>query len=215
MVTLEQIKELRARTGAGVGAVKEALEISKGDFDEAVKYLREKGLAKADKRKGKVATQGVIGTYIHSNNKMVVFAEVSCETDFAAKSEDILKFANDVALHIAAVGPKYITTDSVDKNVLAVEVSAAEQGLEGKPENIKKTIVDGKLEKFYQENVLLKQKLFSDESKTVQDYLSEIVAKIGEKVEISQFYKLQIGETLVSNTIFSATEDVATEESED
>lgn len=206
MITLDQIKELRALTGAGVGAVKEALETSNGNVEAAIKYLREKGLAKADKRKGKVATQGVIGTYIHSNNRMVVAVEVACETDFAAKSDAIVKFANDIALHIAAVGPKYISVDSIDKAVVANETAAAEQGLEGKPENIKKNIVDGKLEKFYQETVLLKQKLFSDESKTVHDYLNELVAKIGEKIEITQFYKLQIGETVVSNTAFSNAE---------
>src|SRR5690606_11965499 len=104
---------------------------------------------------------------------------------------------------------------SVDKEILATESAAAEQGLEGKPENIKKTIVDGKLEKFYQENVLLKQKLFSDESKTVQDYLSEMVAKIGEKIEITQFYKLQIGEPVLSNTIFSNTTVVEEAETEE
>ena len=201
MITIEQIKELRNQTGAGVGSVKEALNHSKGDMAEAVKYLRLKGLAKADKRKGKVAEHGVLGTYIHSNNKLVVVVDVACETDFAAKSEDFVKFAKDVALHIAAVSPKYIAVESVDKDTLAAELSIAENGLEDKPENIRKTIIAGKLEKFYQETVLLKQKLFTDDSKSVEDYMNELVAKIGEKIQITGFYKIVAGEEIISNTL--------------
>lgn len=201
MVTIEQIKELRGITGAGVGAVREALEVSAGNFDEAVKYLREKGLAKADKRKGKVAEHGVLGTYIHSNKRFAVVVEVSCETDFAAKSEDMVKFASDLAVHIAAVNPKYINVESIDKDVLATEYTAAEAGLEDKPEAIRKTIVEGKLEKFYKETVLLKQTLFTDESKTVEDYKNEMVAKIGEKMEITYFYRFQVGEDVLSNSL--------------
>lgn len=199
MITIEQIKELRALTGAGVGAVREALENSNGDVNEAIKHLRAKGLAKADKRKGKVAEHGILGTYIHSNKKFVVVVEVACETDFAAKSEDMAKFANDLAVHIAAVNPKYISVSSVDKDTLAGELKAAEAGLENKPDEIRKTIIDGKLEKFYKEVVLLKQTLFTDESKTVEDYLNEMLAKIGEKIEVTQFYKFQVGEPVVFN----------------
>ena len=201
MITVEQIKELRAQTGAGVNAVREALEKSEGDVEQAIKYLREKGLAKGDKRKGKTASNGILGTYIHSNNKLIVVVEVACETDFAEKSEDMAKFAKDLALHIAAKNPKYISVESVDKDVLAAEVELAEKGVENKPAEIKKTIIDGKLDKFYKETVLLKQELFTDETKTVGDYLNEMLVKIGEKVEITQFYKIQVGEVLVYNTI--------------
>ena len=197
MVTIDQIKELRNLTGAGVGVVREALESTNGDVNEAIKYLRAKGLAKASKRKGKVTEHGVIGTYVHSNRKFVVVVEVACETDFAAKSEDMIKFANDLAVHIAAVGPKFISLESVDKDILAAEFTAAEAGLENKPQEIRKTIVDGKLEKFYKEVVLLKQILFTDETKTVEDYQNEMVAKIGEKIEVTQFYKFQVGEPVV------------------
>lgn len=206
MVTIDQIKELRALTGAGVGAVREALESTNGDFNEAIKFLRAKGLAKADKRKGKIAQQGILGTYIHTNKKFVVVVEVACETDFAAKSEDMTKFASDLAVHIAAVSPKYISINSIDKDVLAGELKAAEEGLENKPAEIRKTIIDGKLEKFYKEVVLLKQVLFTDENKTVEDYLNEMVAKIGEKIEITQFYRFQVGESVVSNLNQSDTE---------
>jgi len=199
MVTIDQIKELRNLTGAGVGAVREALETTSGDVNEAIKLLRAKGLAKAAKRKGKVAEHGVLGTYIHSNKRFVVVVEVACETDFAAKSEDMIKFANDLAVHIAAVNPKYISVSSIDKDTLANEVAAAEAGLDNKPDEIRQTIISGKLEKFYQEAVLLKQTLFTDESKTVEDYQNEMVAKIGEKIEITQFYKFQVGEPVVFN----------------
>jgi len=201
MITMDQIKELRNQTGAGVNVVREALEHSKGDNAAAIKYLREKGLAKAVKRKGHVAENGILGTYIHSNSKLVVVVEVACETDFAAKSEDMVKFSKDIALHIAAVNPKYISVESIDKDTLAGELSVAEQGTENKPENIRKTIIDGKLQKFYSETVLMKQKLFSDDTKTVEDYLNEMVAKIGEKIEITQFYKIQVGEVTHFNTI--------------
>ncbi|MEO6729353.1 MAG: elongation factor Ts [Candidatus Dojkabacteria bacterium] len=207
-ITLDQIKELRQRSGVGVNAVREALTASNGDMDLAVKYLREKGMAKAEKRKGKVAENGIIGTYVHPNNKVVVVVEVACETDFAAKSEEFSKFASDVALHIAAVSPKYITIKSIDKNTLAGELTAAEQGLEDKPENIRKTIIDGKLEKFYRETVLLKQLLFSDESKTVGDYLNEMIAKTGEKIEITQFHKLQVSETNISANLDGEGEEI-------
>jgi elongation factor Ts len=201
-ITIDQIKELRNATGAGVSAVREALEKSQGDMTEAVKYLREKGMAKAEKRKGNEINQGILGTYLHSNSKLIVVVEVGCETDFAAKSPDMGKFAQDLALHIAAVNPKYISVESVDADVLKTEKEIAQNGLEGKPENIKETIIAGKLEKFFTENVLLKQQLFSDETKTVQDYLSEMVAKIGEKIIISRFYKIQIGEeTVYSNSV--------------
>lgn len=213
MITLDQIKELRQRTGVGVNAVREALEKSEGDMDKAVKYLREKGMAKAEKRKGKVASNGLIGTYVHPNKKVVVVVEVACETDFAAKSEEFGKFASDIALHVAAVSPKYITVKSIDKNILATELSAAEQGLEDKPDNIRKTIIDGKLEKFYKETVLLKQSLFSDESKTVEDYLNELIAKTGEKIQITQFHKYQVSELNVDANL-DGEEDVVTEDAE-
>ena len=199
MATIEEIKELRKLTGAGVNAVREALDASNGNFDEAVKYLRSKGMAKAEKRKGKVAENGILGTYVHSNSRFMVVVEVACETDFAAKSEDMVKFANGLALHIAAVNPKYVNVESIDKDILASEMAAAEQGLDGKPENIKKTIIDGKLEKFYKETVLLKQNYFEDESKTVEDLLNEMLAKIGEKIEVTYFYKFSVGEEVLAS----------------
>jgi len=190
--TLEQIKDLRTRTGAGVSAVKEALEKSKGDTDKAIQFLREKGVAKAAKRAGKEAQNGILGKYVHNDNKLMVIVEVASETDFAAKSPDMLEFANDVALHVAAQDVDYITVDHVPEEVIEEEKKAFQKDVEGKPDNIAEKILEGKLQKFYKQNVLMYQDLFSDDSKTVQDYLNELVAKLGEKIEINRFIKMKI-----------------------
>lgn len=191
-ITLEQIKELRDRTGAGINAVKEALEHSQGDNDKAIAYLREKGLAKAAKRAEKETTNGIIGTYIHPDNRMAVLVEIATETDFAAKSDDMQKFAKDIALHIAAVGPEYADTESIPAEILEKEKAVYAADVEGKPAEIAEKILSGRMEKFYAEKVLTHQQLFSDDSKTVQDYMNELVAKVGEKIEITKFVKLQI-----------------------
>lgn len=203
MITVEQIKELRSLTGAGVSSVKEALENSNGNTEEAIKYLREKGIAKGEKRKDKVAKNGTLGVYIHNNNKLVVVVEVASETDFAANTPDMQKFAKDLAIHIAAVNPLYVSVEAIDEATLNNEKEAASQGLEGKPENIKESIVNGKLEKFYKETVLLKQPFFVDESKTVEDALNDMVAKIGEKIQITQFYRIKVTEAPTCSTIFT------------
>lgn len=204
MITIDQIKELRERTGAGVGSVREALESTNGDVEAAIKYLREKGIAKGEKRKDRVASNGTLGTYIHNNNRLVVVVEVACETDFAANSEDMRKFAKDLAIHIAAVNPKYVSVESIDAETMKTEKEAAEQGLEGKPENIKASIIQGKLEKFYKESVLIKQTFFVDESRTVEDALNDMIGKIGEKIQITQFYKIQVSENPVMSTVFQS-----------
>lgn len=201
MATLEEIKELRKLSGAGINAVKEALDISGGNFDEAIKYLREKGIAKAEKRKGRVVDNGIIATYVHSTNRLSVVAQIACETDFAAKSDEMQKFAKDITIHIAAVSPRYLNVESIPGDVLAEEKRNAEVGLENKPESIRENIINGRLGKFYEDNVLMKQKFFSDESKTVEDYLNEMLAKIGEKIEISYFYIFSIGEEVQFSTV--------------
>lgn len=196
MATLEEIKKLRETTGAGINAVREALDSSDGDIEKAKKYLREKGMAKSEKRKGNEAMNGVIGVYIHKGNRVVVVAEVVCETDFASRSEDLLKFANDIALQVAAAYPEFITVESVAEEKITELKEEAMKDLEGKPDNIKENIVKGKLEKYYSEKVLLKQKMFTDENKTVEDYLNEMVAKIGEKIVIKNFYKFEVAQDI-------------------
>jgi elongation factor Ts len=191
-ITIDQIKELRERTGAGVGAVKEALEHAQGDNDKAIQYLREKGLAKAAKRAGKQADNGTLGVYVHGDNRMVVVVEVASETDFAARSEDLKKFANDIALHIAANEPLYTSVESIPENIIETEKATFAQDVEGKPAEIAEKIIAGKLEKFYADTVITHQQLFTDETKTVQDYMNELVAKVGEKIEITRFVKMKI-----------------------
>jgi len=191
-MNVEDIKKLRDETGAGITAVKEALEVSKGDYTEAVKYLREKGIAKSAKRKDNETVNGLIGTYVHSNRSLITFAQINCETDFASNSEDMIKFANDIALQIAANNPQYITENDINPEEMKTLTSTFSNDLEGKPENIKENIIKGRLQKHYEENVLMFQKLFVDDSKTVSDYLNELVAKIGEKIVISRIGKISI-----------------------
>lgn len=192
-ITIEQIKELRDRTGAGVNAVREALSSSEGDTDKAIQYLREKGLAKSAKRAGREASNGILGTYIHHDQRLVVVIEVATETDFAAKSEDLKQFAKDLSLHLAAKSPKYANIDQVPAEIMEQERAIASKDTEGKPAEIAEKIIQGRLDSFFADNVLLNQQLFSDETKTVGDYLNEIVAKIGEKIEINRFVIFKIG----------------------
>ncbi|MCA9386425.1 elongation factor Ts [Candidatus Dojkabacteria bacterium] len=194
MATMEEIKKLRNETGAGINAVTEALKESKGDMEAARKYLRQKGEAKAEKRKDRTAANGILGVYIHGNNKVVTVVEVSCETDFAAKSEDMRKFANDLALQVAAANPEFLSVDGVSKEKVAELNDTFEKELEGKPENIKENILKGKMDKYYEASVLMKQVLFADDSKTVEDYLNEMVAKIGEKIELKSFSKFEVAQ---------------------
>lgn len=196
-ITIEQIKELRNQTGAGVGSVKAALEHSKGDMKAAVQYLREQGIAKGVKRAAKAAVNGTLGTYLHGDGKFVVLVEIAAETDFATKGEDLQKFAKDIALHIAAANPEYITTNDIPENIVNDEKAVFQKDVEGKPEDIANKILEGKLEKFYADRVLLKQQLFTDESKKVEDYMNEMLAKVGEKIQITKFVKMKVGQPVV------------------
>ncbi|GAB4286114.1 MAG: translation elongation factor Ts [Candidatus Dojkabacteria bacterium] len=194
MATLDEIKRLRSMTGAGISAVKEALDSSGGDEKKALQYLRQKGMAKADKRKDNVAANGILGVYVHTNNRVVTVVEVDCETDFAAKSPDMQKFANDIALQIAAANPEFINIESVSDEKKSEIMDTAEKDLEGKPDNVKESIIKGKLDKYFKDAVLMEQVLFVDDTKTVKDYLNELVAKIGEKIVIRNFYKFQVAQ---------------------
>lgn len=201
MATVDEIKQLRDMTGAGINAVREALKETGEDIEAALKYLRQKGIAKAEKRSGNNASEGVIGTYIHSNNKVVVVVEVNSETDFAAKGEDMQKFANDVALHIAAMNPRFASVDAVPAEELEKEKDTHMQDLEGKPEEVKERIVEGKLQKFYKDSVLLKQSFFLDDSKTIEDLLNDLITKIGEKIVVKGFSRFEVAKDTVSSYV--------------
>jgi len=200
-VTAAQINELRKSTGAGMLDCKKALEESAGDFEKAVDYLRQKGLATAARRAGKVASEGQIGSYVHAGGKLGVMVEVNCETDFVAKTDDFRAFAKDIAMHIAASNPLYLQRENVPAEALEREreIYRAQAREARKPEKIMEKIVEGKLEKFYGEVCLLEQPFIKDPDHTVQDLLNELIGKLGEKVEIRRFMRFQVGEGMAKS----------------
>ncbi len=195
-VTMEMIKKLRERTAAGFMDCKKALEEAGGDMEKAVDLLRQKGLAVAAKRAGKATTEGVVVAYIHANKKLGAMVEVNCETDFVARTEEFQKFAYDVAMHIAATNPICISRDDMPQEVLEKEkeIYAAQARESGKPKNIIEKIVQGKLEKFYKEAVLLEQPFVKNPDLTIQDLLNELMSKTGERIVIRRFTRYQVGE---------------------
>lgn len=196
MLNVELIKQLRAETGAGFADVKEALEVSKNDITAAKAYLKKKGIAKADKRSGREANQGVIGSYIHITNKIGVLVEVNCETDFVAKSGEFQNFAKDVAMQIAAMSPEYISKDEIPNSIkeeFAREV-ANDPKFANKPQNVIQNIVDSKIKNYVEEKVLLAQKFFKDPSKTIEDMLKDLSAKVGEAIKIRRYVRMELGE---------------------
>jgi len=195
-VNLELIKQLRERTAAGFMDCKKALEEAKGDIEKAVDILRKKGLAIAAKRAAKEALEGIVTAYIHSNKKIGVLVEVNCETDFVARTSEFQDFAHNLAMQIAATNPVAISRDQVPPEILEREKKIYEEQLKeaGKPENIIPKILEGKLEKFYKENVLLEQPFIKNPELTIQDLLNELITKTGEKIVIKRFCRFQIGE---------------------
>ena len=195
-VSASMVKDLREKTGAGMMDCKKALAESAGNFEKAVDYLRQKGLATAARRAGKVASEGQIGSYVHAGGKIGVMVEVNCETDFVAKTDDFQAFAKDVAMHIAASSPLYIQRENVPPEALEREreIYRAQAREAGKPEKIMEKIVEGKLEKYYSEVCLLEQPFVKDPDRTVQDLLNGLIGKLGEKVEIRRFIRFQVGE---------------------
>jgi elongation factor Ts len=195
------VKDLREKTGAGMMDCKKALAESAGNFEKAVDYLRQKGLATAARRAGKVASEGRIGSYVHAGGKIGVMVEVNCETDFVAKTDDFQAFAKDVAMHIAASSPLYVQRENVPPEALEREreIYRAQARDAGKPEKIMEKIVEGKLEKYYSEVCLLEQPFIKDPDRTVQDLLNGLIGKLGEKVEIRRFIRFQVGEGMAKS----------------
>ena len=198
-VNARQVQELRQKTGAGIMDCKKALAEEKGDFDKAVEYLRKKGLAASAKKAGRIATEGAVGSYIHAGGKIGVLVEVNCETDFVGKNVEFQNFIKDIAMHIAASSPRYVTREEVPADVLEKEkeilaAQAAEQGK--KPPEVMVKIVEGRINKFFEEACLMEQPFVRDTNKKVMDVLNELVAKIGEKIVIRRFVRFQLGEGL-------------------
>ena len=199
-ITIEQIKQLREETGAGVLDCRKALEANAGDFTKAIEYLREKGLAKAAKRADREVLEGMLELYSHGNGRVGVMVEVNCETDFVARSEAFRKFAHEVALQIAAGEPKYIRIEDIPADVLEHEREKARTLAleEGKPEKVIERIVEGRLEKFYNDTCLLRQTYVRDENITVGDLRNQNIAAIGENIVIRRFARWEVGEEVKS-----------------
>ena len=196
MSSAKKVKQLREISGAGMMDCKKALEECGYDLDKAMDILRKNGIAKAKKKAGRTAKDGVIIPYIHPGSKLGVLAEINCETDFVARTEGFQDFARDVAMHIAATAPLAVNREDISDEVVSKEKEIfKDQALKsGKPENIIEKMVEGRLNKFYQENVLLEQNYVKNPDQTIQDLLSDTISTLGENIEIKRFSRFQLGE---------------------
>ena len=195
-ITTSMIKELRDATSAGVLDCREALEATGGEFEEAVAYLREKGMSEAAKKSDSAASEGIIEAYIHHGSQVGVLLELNCETDFVARTDDFEILAHNLALHIAFAAPEYLTREEVPEDVLEAERAIyRKQALEqGKPEDIVDRIVDGRMEKFLEQICLMEQPFVKNEDKSIQDLLNESITAFGENVVISRFVRFEVGD---------------------
>ena len=211
-ITAQMVKELRERTGAGMMDCKAALTETGGDMEKAVDTLRKKGLAAAAKRAGRVAADGVVGSYIHAGGKIGVLVESNCETDFVARTDDFQEFVRDVAMHIAAAEPRFVSRDEVTADVIEREkVIFREQAMQtGKPANVIEKIVEGKVDKFFGEVCLLEQAFVKDPDQTSTQLLTDKVAKIGENIKIRRFSRFKLGEGIEKKSVDLAAEVAAT-----
>lgn len=197
-ISADAVKKLREKTGVGLMDCKEALKQSGGDMEKAVDFLREKGLAKLQKRMGRTASEGTIASYIHTGGKVGVLVEVNCETDFVANTKEFQEFAKDIAMQITASNPSYVKREDVPAEAIAREKEIyRKQALEsGKPEKIIDKIAEGKLEKFYQEVCLVEQTFIKNPDITIKALMEELIVKMGEKIVINRFSRFQLGETV-------------------
>lgn len=197
-ITSDMVKQLRAKTAAGMMDCKEALEASGGDFDKAIDYLRKKGMSAATKRSSKAAKDGIITSYIHMGGKIGVLVELNCETDFVAKTDDFKEMAKDIAMHVAASNPLYLKAEDIPADALEREKDIYREQLraEKKPEKIWDKIIDGKLKKYYEEVCLLNQKFIKNTDITVETLINNMIAKTGENIVLRRFARFQLGEEL-------------------
>jgi len=195
-ISASSVKALRDKTSAGMMDCKKALEACSGDSEKAVSWLREKGLSKAAKKAGRATSEGVIGSYIHSNGKIAVLVEIKCETDFVARGENFQEFAKNVAMQIAAASPLCVSPEQLPADVVEKEkaIYMAQTKAEGKPDNIAEKIVEGRIKKYYKEVCLLEQPFIKDDKLTIQDLLKNLVATLGENIQIGRFVRMQLGE---------------------
>jgi elongation factor Ts len=195
-ISAQMVKELRERTGAGMMDCKNALAEANGDVEKAIEILRKKGLAKAAKKAGRETNEGLIISYVHHNGKLGVLVELNCETDFVARTDDFKELGNKIAMHIAAMAPRWVKREEVPEQIIEKEKEIYREQLKdsGKPAQVIEKIIEGKLESFYQENCLLEQKYALDQSILIKDMIQQAIAKIGENIQVSRFVRMQIGE---------------------
>jgi len=207
-MSAQAIKDLRHRTGAGILDCKKALAESDGDIDKAIDWLRAKGIAKAAKKAGRAATEGMVTSYIHAGGKIGVLLELNCETDFVAMTDDFKSLAHDISMHIAAAAPEYVQRDEVPQDAVDKEkkVQLARVIEEGKPEHIAEKIVEGRIGKWFEDVCLLDQKFVKDDKLTVGEMLGQAVGKIGENIKVRRFARFVLGEGLEKKTDDLASE---------
>jgi len=195
-ISKDAVKELREKTGAGIGDCRKALEENNGDMEKASEWLREKGIAGAAKRSGRSANQGLIHSYIHGNGKVGVLVEINCETDFVARTEDFQELAKDVAMQVAAMSPMYVKRDEVPLEIIEKEkeIYRAQLADQKKPPQVIEKIIEGKLDKYFKETCLLEQPFIKEDSKTIEDLVKEKIAKIGENIVVKRFARFVLGE---------------------
>ncbi len=196
-VPAQLVKELRERTGAGFNDCRNALAEASGDVERAIDILRRKGQAAAQKKAQREASEGLIGHYIHAGGKIGVVVEVNCESDFVARTDDFQRLCHDLAMHIAALDPRYVRREEVTPEILGHEreIYSEQARSTGKPEAVIEKIVNGKMEKFYEDNCLYEQHFIKDESLTVSELINQMIAKLGENISVRRFVRLKVGET--------------------
>jgi len=194
-ITVDMIKELRARTGAGMMDCKRALEETGGDMDKAVDVLRKKGLAQAAKKASRAAEEGLVVSYIHHNNRVGVLLELKCETDFVARTDEFQELARNIAMHIAMANPQYVSRDQIPQEVIEHEMSIEREKAkaEGRPEAVLDKIVQRRMAKFYESVCLLDQPFIKDDSKKIADLINETIARLGENIVIGRFARFELG----------------------
>jgi elongation factor Ts len=210
-VTPQMVKELRERTGAGMMDCKNALLESQGEMEKAIDILRKKGLASAAKKASRVTAEGTVGSYIHGGGKIGVLVEVNCETDFVARTDQFQELVRDIAMHIAAADPRFVRREEVTEDVLAREREIYRERTlaEGKPEKVVDKIVEGRMEKFFSEAVLLEQPFIKDPDKTVGELVAERIGKIGENIQVRRFSRFKLGEGIEKRSTDFAAEVAA------
>ncbi len=197
-ISANAVKELRDISGAGMMDCKKALSEASGDLDKAMDILRKSGIAKAQKKSGRSTKEGMIYSYIHPGSKLGVLVEINCETDFVANTEDFINLNKDLAMHIAASAPISIKREDISSDILEreKEIYADQARQSGKPDNIIDKMIEGRMNKFYQDNVFLEQAFVKDQDKNVQDIITDTIAKLGENIVVTRFARFQLGEQL-------------------